>query len=105
MDANDIWYLPWINKFFDFYCKPFWLPKVGARTLAITPTTVKKRKVNNPKETYSIVEKNTANKANKQYFILAVGQIKHKEIPYTDTFQLNYLLKYQHKKTSKILHW
>lgn len=75
MDANDIWYLPWVNKFLTFYCKPFGLPKVGARTLAITTTAVKKLKVDNSKETYSIAGKNTARQANKQYFIPAIGQI------------------------------
>jgi hypothetical protein len=65
MDANDIWYLPWVNWFVDFLLQPFGLPKVGARTLAIPTTAVKNLNVDNPKKYFSVVKKITANKTKK----------------------------------------
>ena len=62
-------------SFVYFLLQPFGLPKVGARTLAIPATTVKKLKVDISRKTYSIAEKNKARLANKQYFILVIGQI------------------------------
>jgi hypothetical protein len=52
-------------NFLTFYCKPFGLPKVGARTLAIPTTAVKNLNVDNPKKYFSVVKKITANKTKK----------------------------------------
>jgi hypothetical protein len=46
-------------SFVDFLLQPFRLPKVGARTLAIPKTAVKKFKIDNTNKPYSGARKNT----------------------------------------------